>query len=294
MLTREKLILTLALVVPGLPAIAGPVVYVVTGAQQFGTVNLTTGTFAQIGPNTPEGDAGLVPGPNGSLLTLTYSGNLDSINPATGATTVVGATGLGNCTTPASPCGPTSANVIAELGGKVYATDYAGDLYTVNPLTGASTLVGLTGIPSVPFVPFSMNPDGSFNFFGEALFGAGGSLYATFDTGTENPVSGTITPLMAEHLYRIDPSTGQTTVIGPTAFSLDTVVGVNGTYYAFENATSQLVTLNLANGSTNFFSNVDPAAGLVFGASPTPEPGSFALAAIGIAVFGFRRLRRRA
>ena len=213
MLTRQKLMLTLALVVPGLPAIAGPVVYVVTGAQQFGTINLTTGTFARIGPNTPEGSVGLVPGPNGSLLTLTYSGNLDSINPATGVTTVVGATGLGNCTTPASPCGPTSANDLAGLGGKVYATDYAGDLYTVNPLTGATTLIGPTGIPAVPFVPFSMNPDGTFNFFGGALFSAGGNLYATFDTGTENPVSGAITPLMPEHLYKIDPSTGQTTVI---------------------------------------------------------------------------------
>src|ERR1700686_4071270 len=96
MLTQQKLIFSLALVL--LPASASAsLVYVVTGGQQFGTVDLATGLFHQIGPNTPEGEGGLVPGPNGSLLTLTLSGNLDSINPATGVTSVVGPTGLADC-----------------------------------------------------------------------------------------------------------------------------------------------------------------------------------------------------
>src|ERR1700733_10465631 len=136
MIVRRKLLSSLALVLLTTSASAGPIVYVVTGNQQFGTVNLATGAFTQIGPNTPEGEDGLVPGPNGSLLTLTFSGNLDSINPATGLTSVIGATGLADCSNfPVSPCGPTSANELAVYKGTIYATDISNNLYTVNPLT---------------------------------------------------------------------------------------------------------------------------------------------------------------
>jgi hypothetical protein len=216
MLTQPKLMLSLAFAALTCSASASPLVYVVTGNQQFGTIDLATGVFGQIGPNTPEGDDGLIVGPNGSLLTLTYSGNLDSINPATGMTTVVGPTGLGDCSTPSSPCGPHSANTLAELTGTIYATDFQNNLYVVNALTGHTMLVGPTGVPPVTFVPLSTpNPDGSLNAFGEALFGAGGSLYATFFTATVNFTTGVITPVMTDNLYQIDPATGHTTVIGP-------------------------------------------------------------------------------
>jgi hypothetical protein len=51
-------------------------------------------------------------------------------------------------------------------------------------------------------------------------------------------------------------------------------VGVNGTYYAFDDITNQIERLNLANGSTTFVSNFDPAAGLIQGAAATPEAAS--------------------
>jgi outer membrane protein assembly factor BamB len=270
-------------------------VYVLNGNGQFGTVNLGTGAFQPLGPAAPEPGTGLTPGPNGSLLTLDIAGHLNAINPTTGITSVLGPTGLADCSTPASSCGPTSANALAGLGGTLYATDYANNLYSVNPSTGRATLIGSTGMPAVPFVPFSENPDGTLNIFGEALFSANGTLYATFDTGALNPESGVVTPTMANHLYQIDPTTGTATLIGPTAFALDTVVGINGTFYAFKNDTSQIVTLNLANGSTTLVTDLDPSAGLVFGASPVPEPVSMTLAGLGIAALGIGRwLRRRA
>ena len=43
------------------PAHADPMAYVVTLAQEFGTVNLSTGSFTPIGPGLPEGVTGLVP-----------------------------------------------------------------------------------------------------------------------------------------------------------------------------------------------------------------------------------------
>jgi hypothetical protein len=208
-------------------------VYVINGNGQFGTINLGTGSFQQIGPDLAEPGTGLVPGPAGSLLTLGISGNLDAINPATGAMSVIGPTGLADCSTPASACGPNSANTISRLGATWYVTDFANNLYTVDPFTARTTLIGPTGMPAVPFVPFSENPDGTLNFFGEALFDANSTLYATFDTGTLNPKSGAITPTMGDHLYQIDPTTGNATIIAPTAFALDTVVGINGTFYAF-------------------------------------------------------------
>jgi len=292
MLTGKKFTVSLALVLFAASAGAGPLVYVVNGAQ-FGTVDLVTGAFQVIGPGAPEGSDGLTPGPNGSLLTLTFSGNLDSINPATGVATAIGATGLADCSTPTSPCGPPSANELGSLGGTTYATDFNNDLYTVNPLTGAATLIGPTGMPAVPFIPDSTNPDGTFNAFDESLFSAGGNLYATFDAIIVNPSPFTVTPVISPDLYQINPSTGLATLIGPTALTIGAVVDVNGTLYAFDDMLSQVLILNLANGNTSFASNFDPAAGIIGGATPTPEPASFVLAAFGIAALGVGRLRKR-
>jgi hypothetical protein len=293
MLSQHKLVISLALALSTLPASAGTISYVTNGFQ-FGTVDLANGVFTPVGPGTPEGISGLAPGPNGSLLTLTYSGLLESINPATGVSAVIGPTGLADCSLPTSPCGPTSANMLGGLGGKTYVTDFRNDLYIVNPLTGAATLIGPTGIPALPFIPLSNNPDGTFNAYDESLFSAGGNLYATFDAITVDPSTFTITPVISPDLYRIDPSTGHATLVAPTAL-LGAVVDVNGTVYAFEGATSQVLALNLANGGTTVVSGFDPAAGIITGASPAaaPEPASIVMAGLGIAAMVICKRRRR-
>jgi hypothetical protein len=290
--------LTLVLLPP--PASAGTV-YVVNIMQQFGTVDLTSGAFTPIGPGTPEGEDGLVPGPNGSLLTLTYSGNLDSINPATGLTTVIGATGLGNCTTGVPPqCGPNSASTLGELGGKVFATDYANNLYSINTVTGQDALIGATGIPAVPFLPHSQNPDGSINVFDADLFTVGAQLYEIFEALAINPFGPlpvVVNEVIPPELYRLNTTTGLATLIGSTAVTLNSVVNVNGTIYGFDGSLGDLVTLNPTNGNITIGSTLDPNAGIILGASPTPEPGSILLTALGIAALGigvnFRRAARR-
>jgi hypothetical protein len=260
---------------------------------EFGTVDPATGAFHQIGPDI-QGSTGLAAGPNGSLLTLTFSGNLNSINPANGVTTTIGATGLSDCTTPASPCGPTSANTIGALGSKIYATDLANNLYRVNALTGQAALIGPTGIPAIPFAPLSTNPDGTFNAYDEALFGANGKLYATFDAITVDPATFTAASiLISPNLYQIDPTTGLATLIGPTDLNLGAAANVNGTTYAFNEGTRQVVTLDLANGKTSFVSDFDAAVGIVVGASPVPEPASMALVGCGLIVAAICRRRRR-
>jgi hypothetical protein len=293
MLLRQKLIISLALVLFTASAGADSV-YVVNLNQQFGTVDAATGSFSQIGPNTPEGGTGLVPGPNGSLLTLTFSGNLDSINPATGVTSVVGPTGLADCTSPASPCGPTSPGVIGKLGATIFVTDFSNNLYTVNPTTGAATLIGPTGMPPLPFGIFDVNSDGTTNLYEQTLFAAQGKLYSTYDAARIDFVSSTVTPVIPAALYQIDPSTGIATFLAPTALNLTAATDVNGTIYAFNSFKHQVVTLDLTSGNTNFVSDLDPATGgVILGASPVPEPTPIMLAGIGIACLGLYRRRRR-
>ncbi len=198
MILRQHLALAVALALSTVAAHATPLVYVLSGSGQFGTMDISTGSFSPIGAGTPEGTGGLIQGPGGTLLTLGFNGNLDSINPTTGAFSTIGATGLGDCSLPASPCGSNSANILGKVGSSIYATDFANNLYSVNPVTGVATFIGSTGIPALPFIPLSTvpgDPDGSFYFYGESLFDYNGNLYTNFETGIFDPTTFATTPL---------------------------------------------------------------------------------------------------
>jgi hypothetical protein len=304
MILRQKLVLALALVLPAAAANASSVVYVLGDSGQFGTIDLSTGSFTQVGPGIPVGTGGLVQGPGGNLLSLGFNGNLNSINPITGLLTNIGPTGLGDCSLPTSPCGLNSANILGKLGSNIYATDLANKLYSINPTTGVATLIGATGIPALPFAPHAPvpgDPDGSFYIYDETLFDFGGNLYANFDSGTFDPTTFTPTQLVAPELYEINTTTGLATSISPTTFGLAGITNVNGTLYAFDLPIGAVVTLNLADGSTGYVSDSDPAAGLVGGAtplfaaaaSPVPEPASLAMVGTGLAAFATAIKRRR-
>jgi hypothetical protein len=299
MMLQHKLALALALTLTAAAAKAVPIVYTIGDSGQFGSVDLSTGAFTAIGPGIGAGTGGLVLGPGGTLLSLGFNGDLNSINPATGVLSTIGATGLGDCSLPSSPCGTNSANIIGNVGSSLYATDLANSLYAINPATGAATLVGATGIPGLPFIPHASvpgDPDGSFYIFDETLFGYGGKLYANFDAGIFDPITFTPTTLIAPDLYQINTTTGVATLLSSTDFGLAGITDVDGTLYAFSLPTSTVVTLNLADGSTGYVSDSDPAAGLVGGAiapSPTPEPASLALAGTGLAALAAGIRRRR-
>jgi hypothetical protein len=292
--TLQKLVVPLAFFLPLVPASASPLLYVVSGpasgAAEFGTLDPSTGSFNQIGPNLA-GSSGLVQRSDGLLLTLTFNGNLTAIDPKSGISTLIGPTGLTDCSAPpASPCGPHAANTLASLNGQVYATDFANNLYKVNTSTGATTLVGPTGMPAVPHTPFTTSSDGSFNAFEETLFGANGKLFATFDAITLDPATfTTASVVIAPDLYQIDPATGVATVIGPTDLNLGATAALDGTYYSFNVATSQVVALDLATGQAALVAGFDPGIGLVSGAVATPEPASIAFAGIALVAFAVCR-----
>ncbi len=243
--------------------------YVITTGFQFGAVDLRTGAFLPIGPELPAdvGD-GLVQGLGRSLLSLGFDGSLYAIDKVTGDTSVVGATGLGDCSTPTSPCGPNSANWIGHVDGHYYVTDFANNLYSLDPKTATTRLIGPTGIPGLTFVPFSSNPDGSVNVFGASLFGARGKFYAYFATLSVNFATGTFTPIIPGTIYQIDPVTGYATMVAPTETTLSAIVNVNDTIYAFNGFTGQVVVLDVTNGHTTVATDLDPNAGVIAGAAP--------------------------
>jgi hypothetical protein len=256
----------------------------VSDTARFGAVDLATGSYRQIGPDLPDASQGLGYVPNGALLTMGFDANLNSINPSTGVMTTIGPSGLSDCSTPSSPCGSNSVNSLGTFNGQAYVTDFENRLYTVDASTGATRLIGSTGLPAIPFIPLSQNADGTVNIYDEALFEANGKLYATFDAGRVNFETGELTPVIDGALYQIDPATAGSTLIGSTVFGIGAAVQVNGTTYAFLDATHELATFDLSTGDTRVIGAFDEAAGIVSAAAPTPEPATMAIAAFGLAV----------
>jgi hypothetical protein len=253
-----------------------PFVYVVTTNSQFGVMDLATGAFHQIGPDTPEPLVNLIWWKE-SLLSVSVAGNLSRVNPKTGDVTVIGPTGLG-------------FNVfeLAEARGKLYLTDFDNNLYKVDPENGVATLFRATGMPGFPAPSFSSNSDGTINLGDETLYGIDGRLFATFDAFTLDPATLTQTPAdcCGPAVYEINPSTGLAKVIAPhTSLNLGAAVLLNERYYAFKwvvtgftdagpQIKSQLLILDLETGRTKPLENaagpifVDAVAGGVTGAAP--------------------------
>ncbi len=248
-------------------------VYVVTNGLQFGAEDLRSGAFVPIGPGLPPQDAGvgLVPSPGRSLLTLAFTGDLIGVDPLTGVASLVGKTGLDDCSTPTSLCGPNSAGFLGKLGGSFYATDFANNLYSVDPETGAASLIGPTGIPAITGNPNIPNPDGTFNVFDANLFSFRGKLHTIFDGFKIDPNTGAATTIIPGAIYEINSKTGQATWIAYTALGLTSVVTVGDTVYGFDALTGEIVTVDMTSGQTNAVSQIDPAIIIaVCGSTPAP------------------------
>ncbi len=198
------------------PARAQSTVYAVTNNGAFGTLNLSSGAFTLLGiPDVPP--AGL-PGFGNSLFMAGYkTPTLYLVNPGNGNLTAIGNGSL------------TYYDLGATLSS-LYAVGTDNNLYTINAATGASALVGPTGLTVA-------------GTSGSALSSNSAVLYLTVDSG-----SGSV-------LYSVNTSTGAATAIGSTGLSsIVSMVYANGLLYAAPH-NGTLYTLNTSTGASTFVAN---------------------------------------
>lgn len=112
---------------------------------------------------------------------------LRTLNPDTGASTLIGVTGTG-------PIAGLAYNPNTNVMYGIAGSSGPADLYTIDLMTGVATIVGSTGIQA-----------------GSLEFGPDGNLYAG-GTGTVAPYDN------QGSLYRINPATGASTLVGATGF----------------------------------------------------------------------------
>lgn len=223
-------------------------------------------------------------------------GRLGTVDVATGSATVIG----------------TMTAVMTDIAfapdGRLFGLDFF-NLYTINPLTAAVSLIGSHGVPGANALVF--RTDGT-------LFAAGGS---------------------STNLYTLDPASGAATSLGSIGFASAGDLAFNGGSFFLSSISNQLVRITLgptlsavtvgAFGFSNVFGlataddgilyglsgtqvlRVDPATGAgtlassfagqglttAYGSSFTteavPEPGTALLLATGLMVLAARRSTKR-
>jgi len=190
--------------------------------------------------------------------------SLFTINLTTGASQLVGATGLANVIEGDLAFDPTTG----ELYG-IYNLDAAQrQLFTIDPATGQATVI-----------PGSLSGDPSAMAFDET-----GMLYV-IDTSLQE-------------LLAVDKTTGAISTIMPLNTALGSVAGMDvdpgtGTFYVADggsDGTDTLYTLDPSTGELTEVGPLGPADGLA-GLAFVPEPATLALITLG-SVMILRRTRR--
>jgi hypothetical protein len=234
-------------------ASAGPLAYVMEVdpgfKSSFGMMDIGMGKFYPI-VSLPADTVALAGNPPGALYTVDVAANLYQVNAVTGKSTFIGQTGI---TTPGLP-GYNIDVVATTADGTLYAMDLNNTLYRLDRQTGTPTLIGSTGIPAL-----------NNNLHNYPTSFAGDCQYLYFSLEDLDEKLAIVQPAM---LYRIDPKTAASSVIGPTQ---DYIVGsgfVNGKFYAFtldytgSGTGPQSFVVDLTTGSATLVSNEVNVAGL--------------------------------
>jgi hypothetical protein len=243
-------------------------------ASQFYSINTSTGLITHIGSTGVDNIADLTSNQTTTIWGIQAStDDLVTINPVTGVGTVgptITGTGL-------SASVPIYSIAWDPLTGILYGNTSKGDgatadtLYSINPTTGAATLIGQIGYNDVYALGFGQ--DGT-------LWGVennddnGGLVDINLTTGL-----GTLT--------------GNTGVQGVFDIASDPATGA---FYAGESNTFALYSLNVATATASeigSYESVANIAGLAFLGAATPEPDSIVLLTAGLGLIGFAARRRK-
>lgn len=248
----------MTLFLPCTLAYADNIAYAGAVSGAYGTVDLNTGVFTSLGTlgQTPSGMAVA----NGSLFIASYhtaNGTLFTVNPANGSLTSVGtATGV----------------VYDDFGSTtsgMYIVGLNTDLYSINPSTGAATLIGPTGLALGAWRSLSTNS---------------GTLY--FANGPD--------------LYTLNTATGAATLVGAFGGSSEMSVMIfeGGLLYGADSITNTIDTINPGTGAATKGPS-STAGATIWGLAPnpiptasaTPEPAACGLVGGGITALALLRAR---
>jgi len=260
--TRLRMVwCSIAVLILSAAGLKADIAYAGSSTGAFGTIDLGTGAFTLLG-NSGQTLAGLAVA-DGSIFASSYhtaDGTLFQVNPANGILTTIG-----------SAPGVDYDDFGSTTSG-LYAVSFSTtqDLYSINPVTGAATLIGPTGLGYGSWRGLSTNS---------------GALY--FADGPD--------------LYTLNTNTGAGTLVG--AFGSSAEMGVllteGGTLYGGDETNDKIDTINSITGAATIGPSPSGFPGAFYGFAPfpvpttavTPEPQLFGLVGGGFLVLAL--LRRR-
>ena len=233
---------------------SGATIYEVTSTSLLGTLDTATGAFSQIG-NLGSQLAGLAVSGSTYYGGLNFGTSLYRVDVSNANLTLIGS-------------GASKYTAIGSTLSGLYGLDDNLNLFSVNPSTGATTLLGSTGLSiSTPTYGLSTNTS---------------TLYMTY----------------SNNLYTLNTLTGAPTLVGAlgTTNRIGAMVFTGGTLFGGDNQNSKIDTINTSTGAATLGPNETPAT-VFYGLAPqlassTPEPGTLSLLAAGIATLSIARRRR--
>ena len=255
-------VLAVLLTLTARPVWSDPIAFNIGSNGTFGALDLATGVLTQTG-NTGITPAGL--GEIGSTLYTASGGTgLYTVNTLTGKLTQISNLGL-------------NGNDFNTLGSTItglYALDDSFNLYSVNPVTGAATLLGPTGV---------------------ATGLASSSIGFSLSTGS--------TTLYFEDdfdLYSLNTTTGKGILIGQSGapgIGFNSLVSENGTLYGVESSNTfpynTLYSINTSTGVGTLDGALNPDVDVAsWGLAPAfavPEPNALLLLGLGFLAVGALR-----